>query len=265
MKRRTTLTRRPSLLRKEGFAQELPAQRGLLRSLRSAAPVLFSLLFSVFGFAQMQTDPPQSAPGIQLFPRWDWPIHEGDRTLMELNALLSREAQPLANLAPDSSVEIFKGVTYLMPLKQAIEVLNLVKVSSQKRLVVCSGFPHQSFFAYGFNYPDRQFKEIYLVTDLAHQIVAIELYAAKGQLDTSVNPRWQTYDFVNSRSKASSKTEVGHAVHSSGRNTICIDSTFYDPAHGSRGGQCASKLYLPKPVVQLILYRIQRIRSGASK
>ncbi len=211
-------------------------------------------------WACAQSQPNAPAPGIRLLSGWDQSIQDGSLVVQELHSLLSGKGTPAINTAPSPGLAIYQGVTYLMPLKEAIKVLKLPNEVSSKNPVICPGFPYRTLYSYSFNYPaGGNFKEIYLVTDKADQVVAVELYAPKysgGLYEYSRD--YHVYDFINSRSKALTTARVGHDVE--GGSVVKLTSAFEDPhGHVNR----STVLYLPKPLVDLILFRIQKIRAAA--
>lgn len=124
--------------------------------------------------------------------------------------------------------------------------------------------PYRTLLAYSFNYVEEQgFNEIHIVTDRADQVVAIQLYAAQGkdvpQRNLPKNRKFRVYDFINSRAKALTTAEVGHST--GGGSVIKLDSDFRDPT-----GRVYrfTRLFLPKPMVELILFRIEKIKARAS-
>jgi hypothetical protein len=198
--------------------------------------------------------------GIKLNNGWDLHLHEGSATLDELERILTPCGQPIQNLAPNPGIEIFNGVTYLMPVRQAIKVLKLPSMVGAKKPITCPGFPHQTLWAYVFHYPQGgTFNEIYVVVDRGDQVVAIELYSPKSLLPVNFSRKEHTYSFVSYRIKAQNPTcVVGHSI-TTNKDAILVESAFQDLNRGANT-RCASKLYLPQPMIDLILYRIQNIR-----
>ena len=213
--------------------------------------------------------------------------------MRDLGALLSPFAKAATDLAPSPGLTIFEGVTYLMPLAQAKAALNLRQQVVPKNVVACPGFPVSSLYAYCFDAAiDGHFNKLYLVTDKADQVVAVELLAEspkRDQVDAPNNATdWHTYDFINTRVKAITTLWIDHKpfFENKGRweqydpkyssrqpsgetGLVRIDSLLLDPAstkgYKGRGYNWkplkAMRLYLPKPMMELILQCI----SGAIK
>lgn len=231
-----------------------------------ATRLLRALLFlSTFLVSQVWG---QTAPrGIILQSDWDSPVQEGDLVVLELHGLLSKHGKAARNLAPAPNLEIYRGVTYLMPLKQATKVLGISVEVAAKHMVICPGFPHRTLFVYSYNYlVEKGFNEIHLVADKADQVVAVQLYSGNargigGYLYET--PRFNTYDFVNSRAKSLTTAKVGHRINAEKDNWLLeLESDFRDPP-----GKVwrFTRLFLPKPMLELILFRLEKILSNSKR
>jgi hypothetical protein len=180
-------------------------------------------------------------------------MKDGVLVMNELRDLIGSHAKAAANLDPAPGIDIYQGVKYLMPLKEAVKVLGLSSEVSANKPVVCPGFPYLSTFSHSFNGSfEDGFNTIYLVTDKAKQVVAVQ-FGSVAPKTTPPETRGQCFDFVNTRTKSLTTNRVGHAVISKGADVIAIDSVLFDvdrPKHSTR-------LYLPKPLMELILYRCQ--------
>jgi hypothetical protein len=213
--------------------------------------------------AQGQVTPVPAPVGIVMQRDWDSPVQEGDLIVDELHNELSRFGRAARNLSPAPGLDIYRGVSYLMPLRQALKVLQITVHVSAKHMVICPGFPHRTLVAYSFSYLEEPgFNEIHLVADKADQVVAIQLYAAQGKdvsgRDLQKDRKFRVYDFINSRARALTTAEVGHRTQ--GQGIIQLESDFRDPT-----GKVYrfTRLFLPKPLVELILFRIEKIKARA--
>jgi hypothetical protein len=231
--------------------------------------------------------------GIMLDRGWESPMQGGSSKMEELGRLLSPFAKPAPTMNPFPTLEIYSGVTYLMPYEAAKKVLGLNQKVIPKNKMACPGFPKDSFSHYAFDGVfEGHFNKLYLVVDKADQVVAVQLVAESPNRDLVQSvyrePEWVTYNFVNVRSKASSTVWVDHEVRffepafagsnkwrelradqtgfmpSSQVNLIRIDSLLMNPGkRGSTGRQHdwkaleAVRLYLPKPMIELVLHCIQ--------
>jgi hypothetical protein len=194
---------------------------------------------------------------------WDSALQEGDLTVNELHSLLSGFGTAARNLGPAPGLEIYRGVQYLTPLKVALKTLNISVEVSSKHMVICPGLPHRTLFVYSFNHREEKgFNEIHLVADKADQIVAIQLYAANASgiaAHLYTYPQYRVYDFINSHAKALTTAKVGHRTK--GGEVVELESSFLDPT-----GKVfrLTRLFLPKPLVELTLFRIEKIKARAS-
>ncbi len=237
--------------------------------LKSLIRILLSLTIVIFncGAASGQSSPVPPPAGIVMQRGWDSPVQEGDLTVDELNQELSQFGRAALNTGPAPDLDIYSGVKYLMPLKQAIKVLRITSQVSAKHMVICPGLPYRTLVAYSFNYLEETgFNEIHIVADKADQVVAIQLYAARGkdvpERNLQRNRKFRVYDFINSRSKALTTAEVAHRTESTrGGNVIQLDSDFRDPTGNVYR---LTRLFLPKPLVELTLFRIEKIKARAS-
>ena len=234
--------------------------------LKSLIRILLSLTTVILpcSMAKGQGSPTPTPAGIVMQRGWDSSVQEGDLTVEELNDELSRFGRAALNTGPAPDLDIYRGVKYLIPLKQALKVLRITSQVSAKHMVICPGLPYRTLVAYSFNYLEETgFNEIYIVADKADQVVAIQLSAAQGKdvpnRDLPKNRKFRVYDFINSRAKALTTAEVGHRT--SGREVIQLDSDFRDPT-----GKVYrfTRLFLPKPLVELTLFRIEKIKARAS-
>lgn len=234
--------------------------KSVLRIFLSLAPAIFC-----HGKALGQGSTVPTPAGIVMQSDWDSAVQEGDLTVNELYGLLSRFGSASRNLGPASELEIYRGVKYLMPFKHALKALEISVEVSSKHMVICPGLPHRTLFAYSFDYHgEKGFNEIHVVVDKADQVVAIQLYAAKasgivGYLNG--HPSYRVYDFINSRAKALTTAKVKHRTR--GEDIVELESSFQDPTGNVFR---LTRLFLPKPLVELTLFRIEKIKArGAGK
>ena len=223
--------------------------------------------------------------GVVLDRLWLTPMQGGSATMKDLGALLSPFASPAANTGPAPNLKIYRGVTYLMPYLEAKKLLNLEQKVVPKNKVICPGFPRDSFFHYSFsgNY-EGHYNQLYIVTDKADQVVAIQLVSESPKVDQVDAPSkptdWHTFNFVNSRTKGTKRLWIDHKPWFEDKKgwheysatnayrqpkgeleVLRIDTVLLDPAtvgsSGYRGNGWkpleAVRLYLPKPMMELIL------------
>lgn len=245
-----------------------------------------SILAAFTALVGAQTPPPVQ-PGLVLDRGWLTPLQGGSDTMKDLGSVLSPFAKPAANTAAVPGLKIYGEVTYLMPYAQAVKILNLNQRVVPKNKVICPGFPRDSFFHYAYSgIYEGHFNKLYIVTDKADQVVAIQFVAESPKADQVDAPYksadYHTYNFVNSRSKAITRLWVDHKPFFQTKEgwkefnpkytfgqpkeevqVLRVDSLVMNPKltnSGNRGldwePQEAVRLYLPKPIMELILHVI---------
>lgn len=165
--------------------------------------------------------------------------------------MLDGFAEPGKDTSARPGVEIYKAVTYLMPLAKAQTALGLtgqIQGGGKPSLV---GFPSGLSFTAFSKVPGRSF-QVRLLLDRDSQVVAVE-YLAKDERALPPAPEplgppdrtfaGKTYDFVPQGNAAvpRSFTQV-----SWNRKDYVIIAT--------RGGPDVADLYIPKPMVSIVLY-----------
>ncbi|MEI6712605.1 MAG: hypothetical protein WCO60_02570 [Verrucomicrobiota bacterium] len=229
--------------------------------------IITGLLLSVSTFVASA----QTPSGIVLHPEWATSIRDNVETMKELKSLLSHHAKPSVSTDPQPGLTIYKDITYLMPLEAAIKALGVSRQVSTTSEVICPGFPYHSLLGHSFNGTfEGEFETVYIVTDLAQHVVAVQFVTGspKEEFDDSLTDKeWSTFDFVNTKRKAISTARVMHKTHGMAGHhqhkptrVLQIESTFFSPVapHNNLKAKYQSRLYLPRPMVELILFRISQ-------
>ena len=180
----------------------------------------------------------------------------GSATMADLKRLLSTQGTPSAEIMDLEPVELYSGVTYLMPLRDAKEQLGVARQLPSKTKVACAGFPDGLFYHAFDGKFDGRFNRLYVVTDLLEQVAGIHLVdesPASGAPNVERGD-WRTYNFVNARVKARANLRVGHRATKSGELTL-VNSELYDPEKGKFVE--VSRSILPQPIVNTILHCVQ--------
>lgn len=239
----------------------------------STAPVVEPLVLQETSAPRHQAVQLPEAPpkGMILANMWDSRMAGGSQTLEDLQGLLGGHAKAQCDLAPQN-ITIYNGVKYLMPLIEALDVLNLNRALKPKALSPCAAFPNNSFYMYSIDgaFEDR-FNKMYLVVDGADQVVAVQLVdETPPQQQQSGELRWHTYNFVQQKEKAKNSLLISHEIASQ-ESCVIINTLLIDPGRLSRANQLATRssgiplervrLYLPQPVADLILLRISKVKS----
>jgi hypothetical protein len=185
------------------------------------------------------------------------PLSSGGHSLdiRDLGRLLRDYGKPGEDLAPHPEVKIDRGVTYLMPLAQAEQRLGLDSHALKTRArVACAGFPDGLTYI-GYDVKAGIYQRLYIVTDLADQVVCIE-YVAPNVVDAPPSPpwrvmpgEWHVYDYVNDRTKGQPRIEIDTRVLDR-RN----DGQFIVVNTTGRAVNQTATWHVPQPLINLILY-----------
>ena len=194
-----------------------------------------------------------SGTGLMLDARWDTLNGLSQRGPLsqrrELRALLTGFAQPGKDTSPQPGVEIYGGVTYLMPLVAAQAKLGLTSQmqsgGSPSTVGIPAGLKFTAFtVTAGRNYAVR------FLIDRASQVVAME-FVANDSRDLPPLPgrppnraySGKTYDFLPQGSSIAPRPFSQYCWNE--KDGVII-ATRYGPA--------SANLHLPKPFVSIMLY-----------
>ncbi len=208
--------------------------------------------------------------GFVLSLNWNTPDTGGTKVIRDLQDLFGSQGVADIDLAPDATLTIFGPVGYLMPVQDALKALN--KTLVPRRNVACPGFPKDTLYYYAVDGPfDEGFTKMLLVTDSADHVVAVQLVNESPDESLWLDPtlfveKWHTYNFIQTRTKASAKWRVAHRVEILGR-VVRVDSELVANDEYGYFGLGDSKervsLYLPQQLVNLILYRVGKPKNGS--
>ena len=213
---------------------------------------------------------PSTTPGTQLQvslqPGYDSRMQGGDISMREMQLLLSSHCSEGVDLS-GAGTKIYNGVTYLMDSEQAATVLGLAHSVPSRVPVAAPGFPKNSTYYIGYDGAfEGHFNRLYLVTDTANKVVAIQLvdehpksrWKSAAALAAAT---WSTYNFINARMRASDTARV-QAVSKRQGNIIVIDTQVYQRVRTRVGRtnvdryeeQENAKLFIPTPFARIILH-----------
>src|SRR5881227_1888839 len=213
---------------------------------------------------------PSTTPGTQLQvslqPGYDSRMQGGDISMRELQLLLSSHCSEGVDLS-GGGTKIYNGVTYLMDSEQAATNLGLAHSIASRVAVAAPGFPKNSLYYIGYDGAfEAHFNRIYLVTDTANKVVAIQLVDEhpKGRWKSAAAlaaATWSTYNFINARMRASDAARV-QAVSKRQGNIVVIDTQVYQRVRTRVGKknvdryeeQENAKLFIPIPFARIILH-----------
>jgi len=213
---------------------------------------------------------PSTTPGTQLQvslqPGYDSRMQGGDISMRELQLLLSSHCSEGVDLS-GAGTKIYNGVTYLMDSEQAATNLGLAHSVPSRVPVAAPGFPKNSMYYVGYDGAfEGHFNRIYLVSDTANKVVAIELVDEhpKGRWISAAAlaaATWSTYNFINARMRASDTARV-QAVSKRQGNIVVIDTQVFQRVRTRVGRtnvdryeeQENAKLLIPTPFARIILH-----------
>jgi hypothetical protein len=213
---------------------------------------------------------PSTTPGTQLQvslqPGYDSRMQGGDISMRELQLLLSSHCSEGVDLS-GAGTKIYNGVTYLMDSEQAATNLGLAHSVPSRVPVAAPGFPKNSMYYVGYDGAfEGHFNRIYLVSDTANKVVAIQLVDEhpKGRWKSAAAlaaATWSTYNFINARMRASDTARV-QAVSKRQGNIVVIDTQVFQRVRTRVGRtnvdryeeQENAKLLIPTPFARIILH-----------
>src|SRR6266513_2235310 len=216
---------------------------------------------------------PSTTPGTQLQvslqPGYDSRMQGGDISMRELQLLLSSHCGEGVDLS-GAGTKIYNAVTYLMDSGQAVTNLGLAHSVPSRVPVAAPGFPKNSIYYVGYDGAfEGHFNSVYLVTDTANKVVAIQLVDEhpKGRWKSAAAlaaATWSTYNFINARMRASDAARV-QAVSKRQGNIVVIDTQVFQRVRTRVGRtnvdryeeQENAKLLISTPFARIILHCAQ--------
>lgn len=189
---------------------------------------------------------PADVRKIVLAPNWNSPPQGGEMTRKDLAAIFGGLGTP-GDSADDGSIMVYPDVPYLTPLAVAKKRLQLEGTSDSVSKLNTSGLPIGSFsvhsftgiFAGGFN-------RLNLITDLADQVVSVQLVddnSRQRSSDVTDTTGYHTYNFVNGRSKGTNELIVKHQVVKEGapKGVVVVETMLLDPNEADPAAKGGSK------------------------
>ena len=181
----------------------------------------------------------------------------------ELHEILRGYGQPSQDLLPHPNVFVFPGITYLMPIAQAVEVFSTSYMCREapRRQEVCDALPAGLFFR-RYDIQAGNYQELTIVFDRADQVVALS-FRSKTKSPPFAPPEIPEFklvldngyvsDFIDYNRRPGSQTWVADARELGG----------YVVAYTVSGNQTIT-WYLPQPVISLLLFATapESIRKG---
>src|SRR5438094_7572376 len=241
----------------EGSAAELPDAASEIPPIVPSKP------------AAVPSTTPSTQLQVSLQPGYDSRMQGGDISMREMQLLLSSHCSEGVDLS-GAGTKIYNGVTYLMDSEQAATILGLAHSVASRVPVAAPGFPKNSTYYIGYDGAfEGHFNRLYLVTDTANKVVAIQLVDEhpKGRWKSAAalaSATWSTYNFINARMRASDTARVQAGSKRQG-NIVVIDTQVYQRVRTRVGPknieryeeQENAKLFIPTPFARIILHCAQ--------
>jgi hypothetical protein len=219
--------------------------------------------------AAIPSNTPDTQLQVSLQPGYDSRMQGGETSMRELQSLLSTHCSEGVDLS-GAGTKIYNGATYLMNAEQAATVLGLPHSVPSRIPLAAPGFPKNSLYYIGYDGAfEGRFNRLYLVTDIANKVVAIQLVDEhpKGRWKSAAAlaaATWSTYNFINARMRASDIARV-QAVSKRQGNIVVIDTQVFQRVRTRVGRtnvdryeeQENAKLLIPTPFARIILHCAQ--------
>jgi len=204
-----------------------------------------------------ETEPAPPAASLRLSANWELAgLKGGSLILTELGGMLRAHASANVDLRAHPNLVLYRNVSYLMPLKQAVDSLGLKHIAS-RNIVTTAGFPRGSFVYHKF---DGDFgagvNKLLLVTDQTDQVVAVQLVveAPKRRRMKGHSRKRGLYNIIQMRRKGSTHWAVARKAHY--RNGVLrLDHEVIDKKGAPRE---FTRVFLPKPLIGLVLHTIKK-------
>ena len=220
--------------------------------------------------------PPQAAAAVKkdeslLIPQQNWQKPPGDdrSSLIELLKVLEHDSQADSSLQVTEHPEITKGVTLMMPLREALAQLGLSKELIPSKIpIVHPGIPlfYRSFpIKYSLiGDPEDYFNLLNMITDGDDRVVGIQFVCENPRSSKMTLPKvdFQTYNHSLNRRKAATTLKVGCVVSDSSDDVLLLESWLFDV----KRDKCLEivRLYLPKRIADFIRH-VTEVRLGLAE
>lgn len=210
-----------------------------------------------------KADAPPKSEGTTLNPQQNWRKPAGDQlaNLIELLKVLEHDTQADKSLEILEHPEISKGVTLMMPLREALVQLGLGKdLIPSKSPVAHPGIP-LFFRTFPCKYslvgkPEDYFNLLCIITDAEDRVVGIQFVCENPRSKMHLPKEdFLTCNFLLNRRKSATALKVGCEVTESGGGALLIESWLFD----ERRDKCLEivRLYLPKRIANFLRYVIE--------
>ncbi len=170
--------------------------------------------------------------------------------MAELRSMLHPHASAGTDLGPHPDIEIYKGVTYLSNVEEALQTLTGRRLSSQAS-VTTPGMPRHSLRRHTATLREGGFNKLIVLADQNQQVVGIQLTAENPATPQSLiaRPGHSLFNIAENRAVSNPKARVHWNTTSDGR-VVVVRSAMWD--HRNRL-QESSVLYLAKPFADVVM------------
>lgn len=150
-----------------------------------------------------------------LGPFWNRSTRSGRTTKKELEDLFSPYCEAGVDLNPNSGLSLCAGVTYLMPVEEAIRSLRAEADGDGREEMETPGFPERSFYYHTCSGSfEGRFDTAHLVTDADDKVIAVQFTGRPQESDRRAFMRFMSQDrglcdLVKHRRKTAADDSVG--------------------------------------------------------
>ncbi len=201
--------------------------------------------------------------GAFLTPQPNWCRSPGDErvNLIELLKVLEHDSLADKSLEISEHPEIQRGVTLMMPLREALAKLGVGKdLIPTKSPVSHPGIPLY-FRTFPCKYslvgqPDDYFNLLTIVTDADDRVVGLQ-FVCENPSSKMYYPKedFRTYNFINNRRKSSTTLKVGCEVTAVSDEVLMVESWLYDERRDK--SLEIVRWYLPKRIANFLRHVIE--------
>ena len=206
---------------------------------------------------------PPKNDGSSLVPQQNWCKAPGDEraNLIELLKVLEHDSRADKSLEISEHPEILRGVTLMMPIREAMAKLGVkLDLIPTKSAVLHPGIPLY-FRTLPCKYslvgqPDDYFNLLTIVTDADDRVVGIQ-FVCENPSSKMYFPKedFRTYNFVTNRGKSSTTLKVGCEVTAASDEVLLIESWLYDERRDK--SLEIVRWYLPKRIGNFLRHVIE--------
>jgi len=198
-----------------------------------------------------------------LVPQQNWCKAPGDEraNLIELLKVLEHDSRADQSLEVAEHPEILRGVTLMMPVREAMTKLGV----GRDLIPMKSAVPHPGIPLYFRTFPckyslvgepEDYFNLLTIVTDADDRVVGIQ-FVCENPSSKMYAPKddFLTYDFIHNRRKSATTLKVGCEVTAASDDVLLIESWLFD----ERRDKCLEivRWYLPKRIGNFLRHVIE--------